>query len=275
MIAVMTDTPGDSWTGSLYAANTAHHRAHDDRLITALDLRPGQRVLDIGCGVGDFTVRLADLVAGEGVANGPPGHVDGVDQSAEMIATARSSHARGDVTFHTVPAQALDTSFDDGAFDRIVSVACLHWVAAADHPGVLASCHRLLRESGRMVLDFGGRGQIGALLDIVEDFALAMDFPANPWFFPGTEYRDLVVDAGFDPDRTTVSLVEQRRSMPTFDDLCGWMDSQVLVAWKPYLDDQMWGALRAGVFQKAYTGMRRDDGTWDVDYVRCNVVAAR
>lgn len=267
----MTETPADAWDGSLYAANTAHHRAHDDRLLDALSPAPGQAVLDIGCGVGDLTVRLADIVGGPDGG----GHVTGIDRSADMIDTATAGNDRPDITFRALTAQDLTTTFDDGTFDRIISVACLHWIDGADHPGILTACHRLLGPGGRMVLDFGGQGQIAAVLDIVDEFAVPMSIPACPWYFPGTEYRDLVVGAGFDDDAVSVELVHQVRAMPTFDDLCGWLDSQVLVAWKPYLADDMWGALRAGVFQRAYTGMRRDEGSYDVDYVRCSVVAVR
>ncbi len=59
--------------GALYAANTAHHRAHDDAVLAGLPLRPGADVLDLGCGSGDLTARLVPMVA--------PGRVVGLDVS--------------------------------------------------------------------------------------------------------------------------------------------------------------------------------------------------
>lgn len=264
--------PTDAWSGDLYAANTAHHRAHDDRILETLDPRPGDRVLDVGCGVGDLTVRIAERVTAG--AHGP-GHVTGIDRSADMIATARASNRHDAVDFEVVPAQEIGTVFDEASFDRLVSVACLHWIDEADHPRVLSAFHRVLAPGGTMVLDFGGRGQIAAVLDVVSEFAVPMNIPECPWFFPGEEYRETVEAAGFAPGAVSVELVHQRRSMPTFDDLTGWLDSQVLVAWRPHLDDAMWGALRAGVLERSYAGLRRDDGSYDLDYVRCFVVGRR
>ncbi|HEX2381627.1 MAG TPA: hypothetical protein VHI95_03250, partial [Acidimicrobiales bacterium] len=58
-----------SWNGGLYAANTEHHRRYDDDFLATLALRSVDRVLDVGCGSGDFTAKVAALV--------PEGHVVG------------------------------------------------------------------------------------------------------------------------------------------------------------------------------------------------------
>ena len=76
----MTGPVTGSWDAALYAANTAHHRRHDDEFLAGLTLPAGARVLDVGCGVGDFTARLATL--------GPGVEVLGVDADPGMIAAA-------------------------------------------------------------------------------------------------------------------------------------------------------------------------------------------
>jgi ubiquinone/menaquinone biosynthesis C-methylase UbiE len=77
------------------------HRAFDDAVLAGTDLRPGRDVLDIGCGVGDLTAHVADLVA-------PGGSVLGVDAAAGMIETA-SARTRPGLSFRRCAAQDLDS----------------------------------------------------------------------------------------------------------------------------------------------------------------------
>lgn len=84
-------------------------------LIDAAAARPGERVMDIGCGTGDTTFAFARIV-------GPAGQVQGVDVSATMLAHARSRQkgsGLGNVEF--LLADAQDHAFAPAAFDRIVS----------------------------------------------------------------------------------------------------------------------------------------------------------
>src|SRR5437763_7756475 len=69
------------WDGELYAANTGHHRRYDDAFLATLPLRTTDRVLDIGCGSGDFTATVAALV--------PDGHVVGLEPQPSLIHEAR------------------------------------------------------------------------------------------------------------------------------------------------------------------------------------------
>src|SRR4051812_38014385 len=90
-------TSQGAWDGGLYAANSAHHRATDDVLIADLDLRPDARVLDLGCGHGDLSARIAALV--------PDGEVVGLDASSSMVETAARLHPQPNLRFAAVPAQ--------------------------------------------------------------------------------------------------------------------------------------------------------------------------
>src|SRR5215831_15241806 len=134
-----------AWDGAAYAANTAHHRRYDEEFLATLPLSPSDRVLDLGCGAGDFTATVAALV--------PDGHVVGLDAQPSMLAEA-AARAHTNQSFVEGPVQALDGLMtDDGAFDVVYSRAVLHWVPAAEHPGVLASSRRLLRPGGRLRIE--------------------------------------------------------------------------------------------------------------------------
>jgi trans-aconitate methyltransferase len=255
-------TRAEEWDGALYAGNTAHHRAFDDAVLAGADLGPGRDVLDIGCGVGDLTARVADLV-------GPEGSVLGVDSSPGMIEQA-SARTRPGLAFAVCAAQDLDAVVAPRSADVVLSVACLHWVPGADHPGVLASVRRVLRPGGTFRADFGGAGQIAAARAILDEESARLGGPTGPWYFPEAgEYATLLDAAGLVPAR--VRLVRQRRAVP---DVVGWLRSQVLQAYLPGLpDDAARGAFTAAAERRAVAELRRADGSHDQDYVRVDVVA--
>src|SRR3982751_654643 len=111
----MSTGPG-LFEGDLYAANTRHHRAHDDEVLAGLPLAPGIDVLDVGCGSGDFTARLVPLVA--------PGRVVGVDVSPSQVAHARAHHSGAE--FLAGRAQDVGSLFPPSSVGVVVTVATLH-----------------------------------------------------------------------------------------------------------------------------------------------------
>jgi trans-aconitate methyltransferase len=255
-------TTAAAWDGGLYAGNTAHHRAFDDDVLAGAGLRPGRDVLDIGCGVGDLTARVADLVA-------PEGSVLGVDAAVGMIEQA-SARTRAGLGFAVCAAQDLDAVVAPASVDVVLSVACLHWVPGADQPGVLASVRRALRPGGTFRADLGGAGQIAATRAILDEESARLGGPTGPWYFPSAEeYADLLTGAGLVPER--VRLLRQRRAVP---DVVGWLRSQVLMAYLPGLpDDAARAEFTAAAERRALAELRRADGTYDQDYVRVDVLA--
>ena len=113
-------------------------------LIDRLDLRPGQRALDIGSGPGQLAFALADRVT-------PGGSVDGVDAAIEMVRRAdRKNRGRRPVTFTEARAQQLP--FPDETFDAVTCTLALHHVSAADRPAAVAEMRRVLRPGGRVLI---------------------------------------------------------------------------------------------------------------------------
>jgi ubiquinone/menaquinone biosynthesis C-methylase UbiE len=118
-------------------------------VLQALELRPGERVLDIGSGPGfpaaDMAVAVGDLA-----------RVWGIDISESMVATSQSRCANlSHVEFQV--GNATQLPFPDGDFDVAVSTQVYEYLSDGDLTTALAELHRVLRPGGRaLILDTDG-----------------------------------------------------------------------------------------------------------------------
>lgn len=273
----VTGVADAQFDASAYAGCTGHHRAHDDDVLSPVPWRPGMRVVDLGCGVGDLTQRVADLVA--------PGRVLGVDASPSQVAhaRARAGTALGSaLRYEVARAQELDQVVPAGWADVVLSVAVLHWVVEAEQPRVLAQVARALALSGLFRLDMGGAGQIQDARAVLDEVAAAHGVAGSPWFFPDevTATR-LLTDAGLVPEH--VLLRRQRRGVPDAAALEGWLRSQVLPGYGRGQDAGEGAdgrdaraareAFETEAVHRCLTSLRREDGSYDQDYVRLDALA--
>ncbi len=110
----------------------------------SLALRPGERVLDIGCGPGLLAQEMAEAVGAEG-------RVHGVDLSPSMLAIAeRRRGAPGAAPIALEEADASSLPFPDESFDAAVSTQVYEYVA--DMPAALAEARRVLMPGGRLLI---------------------------------------------------------------------------------------------------------------------------
>jgi trans-aconitate methyltransferase len=259
--------PPARWDATLYAANTAHHRRYDRDVLRGVRLRRTDWVLDLGCGVGDFTARLAGLV--------PAGQILGVDADQDMVATARQRNGAAHVRFEVCRAQKLDAVAPAGRYDAVLSVAVLHWVPAADHPGVLGQVRRSLRRGGAFRAEFGGHGQIAEVRRVLDDQARRHGGQPSNWYFPTPDdYAPLLAAAGLltEPDGW-VRLVRQRRELPDATAFLGWLRSQVLVGYDPLVPADRLRAFRQSAEERAVAELSGPDGRFDQDYIRLDLLA--
>jgi trans-aconitate methyltransferase len=112
-------------------------------LLALLAPQPGERVLDLGCGTGHLSAKIA--AAGATVV--------GIDPSPAMIGQARQNYPN--LTFHLIRAEDFR---DPQPFDAVFSNAALHWIT--DQDAAAETVATVLRPGGRYVLEMGGQGNI-------------------------------------------------------------------------------------------------------------------
>jgi ubiquinone/menaquinone biosynthesis C-methylase UbiE len=110
-----------------------------------LQLQPGDRVLDVGCGPGRLAIDFAERVA-------PTGSVEGIDAAAEMINRARSQTRRREVPATFQIAFAQDLPFEGDTFDAVACTLALHHVAEDDQPIAVGEMYRVLKPNGRLLI---------------------------------------------------------------------------------------------------------------------------
>ena len=123
-----------------------HHLNITEKTLRLMDLRPGERVLDLGCGSGWATRLLARLVA-----EGPEGfgQVVGVDVSDEMIRQARTASKEFDNILY-VWGSAQQIPWEENFFDKVLSVESFYYYA--DQERALAELFRVMAPRGRLFI---------------------------------------------------------------------------------------------------------------------------
>ncbi len=217
--------------------------------------KPGERILDIGCGDGALTERFR--TAGCVVV--------AIDSSPEQVwaTLERGLDAR------IIDARELEFQAE---FDAVFSNAVLHWIGDADR--VIAGVWHALKPGGRFVGEFGGAGCVASIREAFGDALGARNIDVttvNPWYFPtADQYRSRLESRGFVVD--SIQLFPRPTPLPS--DITHWLE---LFA-KPFLaavsDDER-PSLIEEVRGRLERRIRNADGVWVVDYVRLRFAARR
>ena len=248
-----TPRASQHWDPQRYNANAGFVAQLGSPLIDLLQPQAGERILDLGCGEGALTEKLA--------ASGAT--VVGVDASPEQVAAAQ----RRGLDARVMNGEALSFTRE---FDAVLSNAALHWMLQPD--AVLAGVARALQPGGRFVGEMGGAGNVAAIAGAVAAALEARGIDsraANPWYFPTPEeYRARLEAAGFE----VLSIALIPRPTPLPGAIAGWLETfcesflrQVPEGERPAFLAEITEALRPRLCDA--------EGRWSADYVRLRFVA--
>jgi trans-aconitate methyltransferase len=247
---------GQTWDPNEYARNARFVSDFGLAVVDLLDPRPGERILDLGCGDGALTEQIVQRGA----------QVVAVDSSPAMVAAARE---RG-LDARVVDGHALPFAAE---FDAVFSNAALHWMTRPDD--VIHSVQRALRPQGRFVAEMGGQGNIASIQAAVHAALARRGVPVeanmNRYYPSVEEYRSRLEAAGFSV--STIFLFERPTPLP--GDIGNWVrtfDRAMLER----LPEEQWEGLidevRDALSPRLY---HADEGRWIADYVRLRFAAVR
>ncbi len=194
------------WNAHQYSLNAQMHYDIAMNIISSISLHANEVILDIGCGDGRTTSKLAQMV--------PKGKVIGIDSSQNMIEYAQKNYSHiSNLTFKKMAAEEIQF---DREFDRIVSFFALHYVF--DHELVLENIKRSLKPQGTFISLMALRQPDGASGDALSDFFAGQE----KWNTKTvSEYQTLLTDHGFKP----LTVCEHISSFvfPTRQELFHWL----------------------------------------------------
>jgi ubiquinone/menaquinone biosynthesis C-methylase UbiE len=167
---------GHAWLTGLYdpvLRATMREATFKSRLVAQAELRPGHRVLDIGCGTATLTIEIK--------RSQPEAEVVGLDGDPEVLRRAAAKVAAVGLTI------ALDHGFSDrlpypdASFDRVLTSLLLHHLSAETKRRTLAEIHRVLRPGGQVHIADWGKAQDAVmrgaffLIQLLDGFATTAD----------------------------------------------------------------------------------------------------
>ena len=253
------DNKPDQWDAALYDDRHAFVHQLGAGVVELLAPRPGERILDLGCGTGPLTKRIADAGA----------DVLGVDASPAMVERARANYPG--MRFEV--ADATTMAFDR-PFDAIFSNAALHWVRPPE--AAVVRMFAALRPGGRLVLEMGGQGNVAGVLDAAAEAGYVIDVDVSSLldvnYFPSIgAYASLLEAAGF---RVELAMLFDRPTpLEGPEGLRDW-----LRMFRPAAVEAVPAERREAFFAAVEDEGRPTlfrDGRWHADYRRLRVRAVR
>ncbi len=244
------------WDTTLYDQKHSFVTKYGEDLLSLLDAKPNERILDVGCGSGHLTQQIANAGA----------EVTGLDSSPEMIATAQAAYP----AINFLVADASDFSFPE-PFDAIFSNAALHWVEQAEQAVICMS--QALKPGGRFVIEMGGKGNIAGIATALEQAIRQLhgrEVKATNYFPSIGEYSSLLEKHGIEVG--SALLFDRPTKLEGGEDgLENWIKMFRRELLNGFSEEES-----SAVFAQVKTALRDrqfKDGNWFADYRRLRITA--
>ena len=234
------------WDPERYEQFKKERFAPFDDLVALVRVRPGLRAIDLGCGTGELTRRLADALPGSDVL--------GVDSSAEMLERSKE-FARPGLRFEQRTIEELLGAGAQDEWDLVFSNAALQWVP--DHERVFPAIFRLVRPGGQLVVQMPSNytHPTHTFIDELaqeEPFRSALRGYRRSWLAHGIEeYAQMLYDCG----ALDIVVFEKvyPHVLPDADALADWTSGTALVPYMERLPDDL-----RGPFMERYRARLRE-----------------
>ncbi|OKH35740.1 SAM-dependent methyltransferase [[Phormidium ambiguum] IAM M-71] len=248
------------WNTTLYESNHSFVWQYGESLLELLAPQPDERILDLGCGTGQLTAKIASVGA----------KIWGIDADKSMIEQAQQNYPN----LHWLIADARNFQVDE-PLDAVFSNAALHWIKEAD--AVIQCVYQALKPGGRFVAEFGGRGNIGAIAQAIfttlENMGLGNPQTLNPWYFPSiAEYATLLEKQQFEVKYALLFA----RPTPLEGGQAGianWLQMFANGILSQLSPQQQMQVIQSVQMQLRPTLFR--DGHWIADYRRIRIIAVK
>jgi trans-aconitate methyltransferase len=246
------------WDPGLYDKKHDFVFRFGEEIVSLLNPRKDEVILDIGCGTGDLTKKISDGCK----------QVIGLDNSQEMIQTARKKYP--EIAF--IHADARNYQIDK-KFDAIFSNAVLHWIPEAAK--VIQNANNHLNPGGRFVVEFGGNGCNNSIISALTEQLDAhhLNYPSieSMLFYPSvSQYSGLLEKNGFEVNLVMLfnRPTELKGGLNGLSDFIemffNWMFVNASVYDKSAIIEKTIKKLKPQIF---------DGRSWIADYRRIRIVA--
>ncbi|MEL6815358.1 MAG: methyltransferase domain-containing protein [Cyanobacteria bacterium J06598_3] len=254
-----------NWNAACYQQQYSYIWEKGERLLEMLNPQAGDRILDLGCGTGQLSQKIASKAA----------HVIGLDSDPAMIFQAQSNYPA--TNFPNLSFQvgdAVDFHLPTPV-DAVFSNAALHWVTRAD-----AAAHCIanaLKPGGHLVCELGGKGNVQTIMRALEKAVAAhLEGPSapktlNPWYFPSLrDYVEQLEQAGLE---VVYAHLFDRPTPLGEAGLAGWLSMFSQRWFADTLSAETWENIVKTV--EAEASSLYQQGKWIADYRRLRIIAMK